>query len=382
MHRTQRAAVLRCRTSRPGHGATAGTRGAAGDIAGGIASRSATNLARGIAAAVALTLSTGSAMSADAPIIIAHRGASAYLPEHTLPAKALAHAMGADFIEQDVVLSRDGVPVVLHDIHLEATTDVAERFPDRRRDDGHYYAIDFSLAEIRSLRARERRGSDGQPVFAGRFPDNTGSFSVPTLAEEIALIDGLNRSRGVEIGLYIEMKNTAFHWQEGQDLPAAVLQILRDTGWDQRREHVFLQSFEPMALRHLRDELATELPLIQLIGDNAWVPDGSVDFDHLRTDAGLDEIASYADGIGPWLMQLYTGPSAEGRPQLTDLAERAHARGLLVHPYTFRADRLPPGIADFASLHRLFFADLGVDGVFTDFPDLSVRLRDQLLARP
>jgi len=350
---------------------------AAGCVAGLVAGS-----ARGVATGIVLALCAGSAMSAERPIIIAHRGASAYLPEHTLPAKALAHAMGADFIEQDVVLSRDGIPVVLHDIHLEATTDVAERFTDRRRDDGHYYAIDFSLAEIRSLRARERRGADGRPVFAGRFPDDRGSFSVPTLAEEIALIDGLNRSRGIEVGLYIEMKGTAFHWREGQDLPAAVLQVLRDSGWDQRREHVFLQSFEPMALRHLRDELATELPLIQLIGDNAWDPEGGVDFDHLRSDAGLDEIASYADGIGPWLMQLYTGPSTDGAPQLTDLAERAHARGLLVHPYTFRADQLPPGIADFAALHRLFFVELGIDGVFTDFPDLSVRLRDRLLAKP
>lgn len=340
------------------------------------------HLATAMAAWVALALLTGSVMSADTPIIIAHRGASAYLPEHTLPAKALAHAMGADFIEQDVVLSRDGVPIVLHDIHLEATTDVADRFADRCRDDGHYYAIDFSLEEIRGLRARERRGADGQPVFAGRFPDDTGRFSVPTLTDEIALIGGLNRSRGIEIGLYIEMKNTAFHWQEGQDLPAAVLQVLKDTGWDQRPGQVFLQSFEPMALRHLRDELKTTLPLIQLIGDNAWVPDGAVDFDHLRTDAGLDEIASYADGIGPWLMHLYTGASPEGRPQVTDLARRAHDRDLLVHPYTFRADQLPSGIADFASLHRLFFVELGIDGVFTDFPDLSVGLRDRLLASP
>jgi glycerophosphoryl diester phosphodiesterase len=375
MRRLQRAAARRAGTHRRSWPVThAGARRAVGGTA--------SYISRGIAAGIALALCTGGAMSTEAPIIIAHRGASGYLPEHTLPAKAVAHAMGADFIEQDVVLSSDGVPVVLHDIHLEATTDVAERFSSRCRDDGHYYAIDFSLAEIRSLRARERRGADGQPVFAGRFPDASGNFSVPTLAEEIALIDGMNRSRGTEIGLYIEMKDTAFHWQEGQDLPAAVLQVLRETGWDRRREHVFLQSFEPMALRHLRDELATELPLIQLIGDNAWVPDGRVDFDHLRSDAGLDEIASYADGIGPWLMQLYTGPSPDGQPQLTDLVERAHARGLLVHPYTFRADQLPPGIADFASLHRLFLVELGVDGVFTDFPDLSVELRDRLLAAP
>lgn len=322
------------------------------------------------------------AMNTEPPIIIAHRGASAYLPEHTLPAKALAHAMGADFIEQDVVLTRDGVPIVLHDKYLEATTDVAERFSDRRREDGHYYAIDFSLAEVRSLRARERRGSDGQAVFPGRFPDDTGNFSVPTLAEEIALIEGLNRSRGVETGLYIEMKDSALHWREGQDLPGAVLRVLKETGWDRRSDLVYLQSFEPDALRYLRNDLGTELPLIQLIGDNAWIADGSVDFDYLRSDAGLADIASYADGIGPWIMQLYSGPAPDGTAQLTDLVARAHGRGLVVHPYTFRADQLPPGIADFETLHRLFFVDLGIDGVFTDFPDLSVRLRDRLLAGP
>jgi len=312
------------------------------------------------------------------PLIIAHRGASAYLPEHTLPAKALAHALGADYIEQDVVLSRDGIPIVLHDIHLEATTDVATLFPDRAREDGHFYAIDFDLLEIKTLRAHERRGQNGRVVFPGRFPEGEGLSEVPTLAEEITLIDGLNHSRGAAVGLYIEMKGSAFHRREGQDLPAAVLAVLERLGWDRRRDQVFLQSFEPEALRYLRFDLGTELPLIQLIGDNAWVEDGTVDFDALRSDAGLDAIAEYASGIGPWLMQLYAGPDETGDPVLTDLAARAQERGLVVHPYTFRADQLPAGIDSFETLHRIFFQDLGVDGVFTDFPDLTYRLRTAL----
>lgn len=315
-------------------------------------------------------------MSSERPIVIAHRGASAYLPEHTLPAKAMAHAMGADFIEQDVVLSSDGVPIVLHDIHLDSTTNVAALFPGRARDDGRFYAIDFSLAEIRQLRAHERRNPDGSAVFPTRFPTVAGLSGVPTLAEEIALIDGLNRSRDHKAGLYVEMKGSAFHRSEGQDLPAAVMETLTEGGWDQRPELVYLQSFEPDALRQLKYELKTRLPLIQLIAENAWNENSSVDFDAMRTDAGLDAVAQYADGIGPWLMQLYTGVDDQGKAQLTDLASRAKQRGLLIHPYTFRADQLPVGITDFEELHRIFFEELGVDGVFSDFPDRSRALSE------
>ncbi len=318
------------------------------------------------------------AMTRAPAIVIAHRGASAYLPEHTLPAKALAHAMGADFIEQDVVLSRDGVPVVIHDIHLDATTNVADTFPDRARADGRFYAIDFDMAELRRLRVHERRDRMGNVVFPCRFPVGAGLSDLPTLAEELALIDGLNRSRGMRTGVYIEMKASAFHKREGQDLPAAVMRVLRESGWDQRVDQVYLQSFEPDALRQLRQDLATSLPLVQLIGENSWTEDGEVDFDYLRSDAGLDDIRSYADAIGPWLMQLYRGRDDDGEAVLTDLAERAHARGLLVHPYTFRADELPEGIGSFEELHRLFLGDLGVDGLFTDFPDRSRELRDRI----
>lgn len=329
------------------------------------------------AALVALLLGPVTVM-AGAPLLIAHRGASGYLPEHTLPAKALAHGQGADFIEQDVVLTRDGIPIVLHDIHLDRTTDVAERFPDRHRGDGRYYAIDFSLAEVRLLRASERRGADGHSAFPSRFPAGSGLSGVPTLAEEIALIDGLNRSSGRRAGLYIEMKGSAFHAREGLDLPAAVLDVLRETGWAERRDAVFLQSFEPSVLRRLRHDLATPLPLIQLIGENDWGEDGGVDYDALRSDAGLDAIAGYADGIGPWIMQLFKGRDAQGRAQLSDLAQRAQQRGLAVHPYTFRADALPPGIDSFEALHHLFIVELGVDGIFSDFPDRSRALIDRL----
>jgi glycerophosphoryl diester phosphodiesterase len=163
-------------------------------------------------------------------IVIAHRGASGYLPEHTLEGAALAHAMGVDYIEQDVVLTRDDALIVLHDLYLDAVTDVTERFPGRRRDDGRHYVIDFSLAEIRSLRVHERTGPDGAPAFPGRVTDDQRSFRVPTLDEEIQLIQGLNRTTGRDVGLYVEPKAPAWHRAEGKDLVLAVLHLLARHG--------------------------------------------------------------------------------------------------------------------------------------------------------
>lgn len=315
------------------------------------------------------------------PIVIAHRGASGYLPEHTLPAKALAHAMGADYLEQDVVLTRDGVPIVLHDILLDDTTDVAAVFPGRQREDGHFYAIDFTLADIRQLRAHERRsgGEAGGAAFPERFPLGYGLSGVPTLAEEIRLIEGLNRSRGMHTGLYIELKAPQFHHEAGMDIARSVLDVLEEAGLASARERVYLQCFDPPTLRYLRNELETPLPLIQLLGDNSWGEDGGTDYDWLRTDQGLADIARYADGIGPWIMHIYRGRDAAGVARVTDLVARAHGAGLLVHPYTFRRDALPPGIDTYRELLELFIRRVGVDGVFTDFPDLTVDYLESMI---
>lgn len=311
------------------------------------------------------------------PIVIAHRGASGYLPEHTLEAKAMAHAMNADFIEQDVVLSADGVPLVLHDIHLETTTDVEQRFPTRARQDGRYYAIDFTLAEIRQLRAHERSKRDASgrevAVYEERFPLQAGDFRVHTLADEIALIKGLNKSRGRNTGLYIELKSPVWHQQQGQDIARRVLDVLVETGYADKTQEVYLQCFNDNTLRYLRNELKTPLPLIQLIGENAWGEDGTVDYDYLRTQEGLEEIATYADGIGPWLHHIYRGRSATGDVRLSSLVEMAHANGLLVHPYTLRKEELPQGFDSFEQWLALFTDGAGVDGLFTDFPDLMVQ---------
>jgi glycerophosphoryl diester phosphodiesterase len=318
------------------------------------------------------------------PIVIAHRGASGYLPEHTLAAKALAHAMGANFLEQDVVLTRDGTPIVLHDIHLDRTTDVAQRFPGRARSDGRFYAIDFDLREIRQLRVHERTHVDaerkGRAVYPQRFPVQHALFAVPTLAEEISMLAGLDRSRGCRTGLYVELKSPNWHRSQGLDPAAAVLAVLAQTGYSNRPDQVFLQCFDDQTLRQLRRELKTPLPLIQLIGENSWGEDSAVDYAYLRTAAGLDYVASYAQGIGPFLPHIYLGKSASGSPRLSALVELAQARGLQVHPYTFRRDELPAGIGSFTELLDIFIRQAGVDGLFTDFPDLVVEYLRHALA--
>lgn len=314
------------------------------------------------------------------PLVIAHRGASGYLPEHTLAAKAMAHAMGADYLEQDVVLTRDGVPIVLHDVYLEATTDVEQQFPDRARADGRFYALDFSLEEVRQLSVHERTtpgDEGGLAVYPRRFPVQAGSFTVPTLEEEIRFIAGMDRSRGTRTGLYIELKAPRLHQAAGHDMPRAILDVLERTGYADRKDQVFLQCFDDQTLRALRSEYQTPLPLIQLIAENDWGEDSAVDYDYLRSEAGLDYIAGYAQGIGPWLMHIYSGRDSSGAAVTTDLVARAQARGLAVHPYTFRADDLPEGFTDFDSLLALFLNELKVDGLFTDFPDLARNFIDR-----
>lgn len=312
----------------------------------------------------------------SSPIVIAHRGASGYLPEHTLAAKAMAHVMGANFIEQDVVLSRDGTAIVLHDIHLDSTTDVAQRFPGRARADGRFYAIDFDLQEIRQLRVHERTHVDasgnGAAFFPQRFPAQPALFHVPTLAEEIDMLAGLDHSRGCRTGLYIELKSPNWHLREGLDLSSAILQVLEETGYWNRPDQVFLQCFDDQTLRQLRPQLKTPLPMIQLIGENNWGEDSEVDYDYLRTPEGLSYVASYAQGIGPFLPHIYLGKTASGSARLSELVELAHARGLQVHPYTFRRDELPAGIESFAELLDIFIRQAGIDGLFTDFPDIVV----------
>lgn len=344
-----------------------------------------------------LTLLTLPAMpslqAAEDKIVIAHRGASGYLPEHTLEAKVLAHAMGADFIEQDVVMSRDNALVVIHDLTLERTTDVAAKFPGRARVDGSWYVIDFTLEELRRLEVTESRtlvNGAASPAFPARFPPGQSRFRLHTLAEEIELIQGLNATTGREAGLYVEAKSPWFHHQAGKDLSRAILEVLRDYGYDSREAPVYFQTFDFHELKRVRQQLlpalGMDMKLVQLIARNEWQETYAMengvwtpyDYDWMHEAGGMAEVARYADGVGPSTDMIVSSASTRGNIQFTTLVQDAHAAGMVVHPYTFRRDpgRVPDYAGDFGQLLEIFYFDAGVDGVFTDFPDLAVGYLD------
>lgn len=307
------------------------------------------------------------------PIVIAHRGASGYLPEHTLVAKSYAHALGADYLEQDVVLTKDDVPVVFHDLELEAVTDVEQVYPDRRRADGSWYVVDFTYAELQRLTLHERvQPGSGAPVWPGRFRERGVRLRIPSLAEELALVRGLDAATGRDVGVYTEVKSPAWHRAQGKDPSPIVLRTLADFGYRRRTDRAFVQCFDHAELVRMRTELKTDLKLVQLIGENAWA-ESATDYDRLRTREGLREVARHADGIGPWIAHVVTWPRDGGAPVYTDLVDDAHAAGLVVHPYTLRIDQLPPNAPDVDAVHRALFENARVDGLFTDFPDRTLR---------
>jgi glycerophosphoryl diester phosphodiesterase len=295
------------------------------------------------------------------PVVIAHRGASGYLPEHSLAAKALAHAMGADFLEQDLVATRDGELIVFHDLWLEDLTDVARHFPDRRRNDGHFYCADLDLREIKQLRLGERRlpGTD-LPRFPGRFPVAQRLFTIPTFEEELAFISGLNFSSGRTVGIYPEIKEPGWHRRQGLDIAPAMLAVMER--YPALQERSFLQCFDAAELNRLRNEFHCARPLVQLIEAESAPPSA----------AELETMATYADAIGAPLGMLVT-VSEVGQPVQTGLARAARAAGLAVHAYTARQDRLPAGFATMADLVSYLVRDQQVQGLFTDFPDIAVR---------
>ena len=306
------------------------------------------------------------------PVVIAHRGASGYLPEHTLPAKALAYAMGADYLEQDIVATRDDKLVVLHDIHLDRVTNVAERFPDRARDDGRFYTRDFDLDEIESLRVHERTDENGERVFTGRFPSAGENFRVHSLERELQFVAHLTERGERSVGIYPEIKDPAWHRKEGVDISVLVLQTLARFGYEAHAAPAYLQCFDESEVRRIRDKLGCRLKLVQLIGEDNWTPEPT-NFAAMRTKRGLARLAATVDGVGPWFNRLYKLRKRDGRISDSGFVRRAHEQGLVVHPYTFRRDALPPGFASFDELLAFAINELTLDGLFTDFPDLVRR---------
>ncbi|WP_288986754.1 glycerophosphodiester phosphodiesterase [uncultured Cobetia sp.] len=324
-------------------------------------------------------------------VVVAHRGASGYLPEHTLAAKAMAYAQGADFLEQDVVMSKDDQLVVLHDRFLDRVTNVAEVFPERARDDGRYYAIDFTLDELRKLAFSEGfTVKDGEQVadYPERFPLGKSHFGLHTLSEEIEMIQGLNHSTGRDVGLYVEIKAPWFHQSEGKQVSRAVLETLKQYGYVAQDDNAVVQVFDPNGLKRIHDTLQPELEmnlrLVQLMGETRWdmtfQPDAEgklepYDYDWMYQEGGMQRIATYADGIGPWKPMVIEDSSTRDDIKVTPMVEEAHAQGLIVMPYTFRLDegRIPDWASDYDDMLRAFFVDAGVDGVFTDYPDRAVQ---------
>jgi glycerophosphoryl diester phosphodiesterase len=323
-------------------------------------------------------------------LVIAHRGASGYLPEHTLEAKVLAFAQGADFIEQDVVMTRDDALVVMHDLTLERTTNVASVFPGRARDDGGYYVIDFTLQELRQLDVSEGAHQEGDARVANfpqRFPVGHTRFAIHTLQEELELTAGLAHSTGRTVGIYPELKSPWFHHQHGKDLAAAVLRTLKAYGYDSRDDAVYIQSFDHAELLRLRNELlpglGMDVKLVQLIAENDWLEtyerDGSgawkpYDYSWMLTAEGLQTLATLVDGVGPSFGALVEADQRHATPNA--IVGLAHAAGLQVHPFTFRKDagQIPAYADSLPGLIEFFLYDVGVDGVFTDFPDEAVRV--------
>jgi len=305
--------------------------------------------------------------SGKTPIVIAHRGASAYLPEHSLSSKALAFGMGADYLEQDIIASRDGELLILHDLILDNVSNVAANFPDRHRDDGHFYCIDFDLEEIRTLEFGERtRPGTTDLNFSNRFPRNAGGFPVVTLREELLFVRGLNQTTGRNTGIFTELKAPAWHREQGIDLADRLLAGLAEFGYLREGAPIFLACFDAQELKKIRQHSGPGLPIIQLL-NRKTVIDSNL----------LTETATYADGIGPSINLIYEGKSKAGEPCLSDLVRQAQDRDLTVLPYTFRADDLPVGMESFEELLDLFILQLGVDGVITDFTDRVVAFREQ-----
>ncbi|PKH19580.1 glycerophosphodiester phosphodiesterase [Enterobacterales bacterium CwR94] len=334
-----------------------------------------------------LAASVAASAETNGKIVIAHRGASGYLPEHTLPAKAMAYAQGADFLEQDLVMTKDDRLVVLHDHYLDRVTDVAERFPQRARQDGRYYAIDFTLDEIKTLKFTE--GFDlvkGKKVqsYPGRFPMGKSDFRVHTFEEEIEFVQGLNHSTGKNIGIYPEIKAPWFHRREGKDISAHVLAVLKKYGYTDKQHPVWLQCFDFNELKRIKNELepklGMDLKLVQLIAytdweetqeqkDGKWV---NYDYDWMFKPDAMPKLAKVVDGIGPDYHMLINKQSKPGQPQLTPMAQAAHASHLQIHPFTVRADQLPDWASNVDQVYDALYRQANVEGLFTDFPDKAV----------
>jgi glycerophosphoryl diester phosphodiesterase len=360
-------------------------------------------------------------LDGEAPLVVAHRGASGVLPEETLEAYARAIEMGADVVEMDLISTKDGVLICRHDPNLAYSTDVADHleFAGLKKTtqvDGEtqtgWFAADFTLAEIRTLGAIA--------TDAERPQQYNGLFRIVTFQEVVDLVKERSAAGGRTIAVYPETKNPTYHRDLGLPLEDALIALIDAAGWNRRSAPIYVQSFEPGSLKVLRAH-GLDTRLIQLVdADNVDLKTGALTFvppydrpyDWTRagdprlfsamvTPAGLAEIGTYADGIGPWKRYIVTVKGtldtggnvvdvnddglvneADATVQpATTLVQDAHRAGLLVHPFTFRNEqrRLARDYGGDPMKEYLAFYGLGVDGVFTDFADTAIAARDAYL---
>ena len=376
-------------------------------------------------AAVPAQAVTWNTLNGQAPLVIGHRGASGYVPEHTLESYRLAIALGADVIEPDLVSTKDGVLIARHEPMLSGTTNVASiaKFASRKRTsviDGvsytDWFSVDFTLAEIKELRAIER--------VANRNQKFNNAFEIVTLQDVIDLAKKETIRTGRTISIYPETKHPTWHNAEGKPLEAALVTTLNAAGWTTKAAPVFIQSFEISNLKQLRS--MTGVRLVQLLscydndlatGNCIYIPldadsapgdwiaaNDRRTYADMITPAGLADIAKYADGVGPWKRQFMGVKAlafgADGKPadfngdgavdeadgstiKNSNLVADAHTAGLFVHPYTFRTDRAfardyaGGGKANASAVNAEYrqMWSLGVDGLFSDFSDDAVKSR-------
>jgi glycerophosphoryl diester phosphodiesterase len=360
-------------------------------------------------------------LDGNTPLVVGHRGASGYLPEHTLESYARAIELGADVVEPDVVVTKDGVLIARHEPNLTNTTNVATKpeFASRKTtkkvdgaDETGWFASDFTLAEIKTL---------GALITDAERPQQfNGLYKIPTIQEIVDLVKARSAATGRQIAIYPETKHPTFHRQLGLPIEDKLIALINAAGWNSKTSPVYVQSFEPGSLKEMRAK-GLQTRLIQLIDADDydlktgkltyaapydrpydWTVSGDTRlYSAMVTPAGLAEIKTYADGIGPWKPYIVpvkweltaagvaVDKNGDGKTDLTDaisqpattLVADAHKAGLLVHPYTFRNEkrRLTFDMAGDPVNEYLQFFRLGVDGLFSDFPDTAVTGRSRYL---
>ena len=251
-------------------------------------------------------------------------------------------------------MTKDGHFVALHDIHLEKTTDVESLYPERHRKDGRWYALDFTLAEIKTLSVHERLGN--------RFPVGKSHFEVPTMEEAIELIQGLNQTMGRNVGIYPEIKGPDFHRAAGMEFEEKLVALLGRYGYQGPDAKVFIQCFDMASLKKIREEIKSDLPLVLLVSRHELQAE-------FRTEDGLKTAAAYVNGVGPDKNIIEANP---------DYVQWAHKAGLVVHPYTIRDDDFPKKYGSASEELKQFFGIYGVDGIFSDFSDTARAAIDAL----